>query len=86
MTEDEILEKIYKKDISCIVRDLLKRLKPREEFVIKQRYGFDGDEQTLEKIGKKIGVTRERVRQIERKALKKIENIFKEAKIEKYLI
>lgn len=86
LSEDDILEKIYKKDISCIVRDLLKRLKPREEFVIKQRYGFDGDEQTLEKIGKKIGVTRERVRQIESKALKKIENIFKEAKIEKYLI
>lgn len=50
-------------------------LTPREQEVIKLRFGFvDGQAKTLEEIGEKIGVTRERIRQIESKALKKLKH------------
>jgi len=39
------------------------------------RFGLDGDTETLEKIGKRFGVTRERIRQIEMRALKKLRRI-----------
>jgi RNA polymerase primary sigma factor len=47
-------------------------LETREGFVIRQRFGIDCDERTLEEIGQIYGVTRERIRQIETKALKKL--------------
>jgi len=48
-------------------------LTPREERVIKMRFGLeDGTEHTLEEVGQKFGVTRERIRQIEAKALRKL--------------
>lgn len=57
-----------------ITVEVLKRLTPREEKVIKMRFGLcrDGREQTLEEVGKYFGVTRERARQIEAKALEKL--------------
>ena len=52
---------------------LLKTLTPREEKVIKMRYGLeDGSEHTLEEVGHSFEVTRERIRQIEAKALRKL--------------
>src|SRR5262249_51644431 len=51
----------------------LNTLTPREERVIKMRFGLeDGTEHTLEEVGQKFGVTRERIRQIEAKALRKL--------------
>ncbi|MDW8169066.1 MAG: RNA polymerase sigma factor RpoD [Acidobacteriota bacterium] len=54
--------------------EVLKTLTPREEKVIKMRFGLDADgtEHTLEEIGRHFAVTRERIRQIEAKALKKL--------------
>ncbi len=54
--------------------EVLKELTPREEKVIKMRFGLDpdGTEHTLEEIGRYFAVTRERIRQIEAKALKKL--------------
>ncbi|MCS7156296.1 MAG: RNA polymerase sigma factor RpoD [Blastocatellia bacterium] len=54
--------------------EVLKTLTPREEKVIKMRFGLDpdGTEHTLEEIGRHFAVTRERIRQIEAKALKKL--------------
>lgn len=50
-------------------------LTPREQEVIRQRYGLlDGKQKTLEEVGKEFSVTRERIRQIEAKALKKLKN------------
>jgi RNA polymerase primary sigma factor len=50
--------------------EVLKRLTPREERVIRMRFGLeDGNEHTLEEVGQVLGVTRERTRQIEAKAL-----------------
>jgi len=52
---------------------ILQTLTPREEKVIKMRFGFGGDgEHTLEEVGKPFAVTRERIRQIEAKALRKL--------------
>jgi len=51
---------------------LLGNLTDRERLVIERRFGFfDGQDQTLEEIGQELGVTRERIRQIEEKALKR---------------
>jgi RNA polymerase primary sigma factor len=51
----------------------LKTLTPREERIIKMRYGLeDGSERTLEEVGRSFAVTRERIRQIEAKALRKL--------------
>jgi RNA polymerase primary sigma factor len=56
-----------------MTEQVLNMLTPREERVIKMRFGLeDGTEQTLEEVGQKFGVTRERIRQIEAKALRKL--------------
>lgn len=55
------------------IREILKDLSPREQEVLKYRYGLEGDHPcTLEEVGKKMNVTRERIRQIEAKALRKL--------------
>ncbi len=54
-------------------RDLLRSLTPREQQVIRMRYGFDGgNEHTLAQIGESFSLTRERIRQIECEALRKL--------------
>ena len=53
--------------------DVLKTLTPREEKVLRLRFGLeDGRPRTLEEVGKEFNVTRERIRQIEAKALRKL--------------
>jgi RNA polymerase primary sigma factor len=55
------------------MESVLKILTPREEQVIKMRFGLgDGSEHTLEEVGRRFSVTRERIRQIEAKALRKL--------------
>ena len=53
---------------------MLQTLSPREERVIRLRFGLDneGHERTLEEVGQNFNVTRERIRQIEAKALRKL--------------
>jgi RNA polymerase sigma factor (sigma-70 family) len=58
-------------DFGLLIKTL-KTLTPREETVIRGRFGIDGEEETLEIIAKKLGATRERIRQIELKALRKL--------------
>jgi RNA polymerase primary sigma factor len=60
-------------DLKDRVREVLKTLTPREEKVLKMRFGIDvASEHTLEEVGKDFSVTRERIRQIEVKALRKL--------------
>lgn len=55
------------------VREVLSSLTPREQEVLVLRYGLeDGRTRTLEEVGRRFGVTRERIRQIEAKALRKL--------------
>lgn len=64
----------------------LHKLTPREEKVIRLRYGLDdGRTRTLEEVGKEFNVTRERIRQIEAKALRKLRNPSKSKKLRDYL-
>ena len=56
------------------VRDVIKELTPREQKILEMRFGLiDGVAHTLEEVGNEFGVTRERIRQIEAKALEKIQ-------------
>lgn len=85
--EDEILpaESVVYNDLKEHVREILKTLTPREEKVIKMRYGIDvASGYTLEEIGKDFGVTRERVRQIEVKALRKLRHPSRSAKLRSF--
>ncbi|MCX5925574.1 MAG: RNA polymerase sigma factor RpoD [Candidatus Dependentiae bacterium] len=60
-------------DLKDRMREVLKTLTPREEKVLKMRFGIDvASEHTLEEVGKDFSVTRERIRQIEVKALRKL--------------
>jgi len=55
------------------VEDILDTLTPRERRVLQLRFGLvDSQQRTLEEVGKRLGVTRERIRQIETKALRKL--------------
>jgi len=55
------------------IKDVLDTLNPREREVLEQRFGLvDGYSRTLEEVGKQFRVTRERIRQIEAKALRKM--------------
>ena len=57
------------------IENLISTLTPTEQLVLKLRNGLeDGQAQTLEEIGQRLSVTRERIRQIEAKAIKKIKN------------
>ncbi len=65
---------------------LLKTLTPREERVIKLRFGIgDGSEHTLEEVGQNFAVTRERIRQIEAKALRKLRHPSRSRKLKAFL-
>ncbi|MFH2018684.1 MAG: sigma-70 family RNA polymerase sigma factor [bacterium] len=58
------------------VKDAIKDLSPREQKILEMRFGLgDGVTHTLEEVGQEFGVTRERIRQIEAKALEKIQNM-----------
>ncbi len=57
------------------VQEILRDLEPREQKILKMRFGLeDGVQHTLEEVGEEFGVTRERIRQIEAKALEKIKD------------
>lgn len=65
---------------------VLHKLTPREEMVLRLRYGIDdGRPRTLEEVGKEFNVTRERIRQIEAKALRKLHHPSKKKKLEDFL-
>ncbi len=65
---------------------VLKTLTPREEKVIKMRFGLeDGSEHTLEEVGQSFAVTRERIRQIEAKALRKLRHPSRSRKLRAFM-
>jgi RNA polymerase primary sigma factor len=68
------------------LHDILSGLPPREVRILQMRYGLvDGETYTLEEVGKKLGVTRERVRQIEAQALSRLRHPTHSRKLRDYL-
>lgn len=66
-------EELRTKENCAVLRAYLGDLDPREQLIIIQRFGLDGNpERTLEEVGKDLGITRERVRQIQEIALRKL--------------
>ena len=66
--------------------DVLDTLTPREEKVLRLRFGLDdGNQRTLEEVGREFKVTRERIRQIEAKALRKLRHPSRSKKLKDYL-
>ena len=84
--DENIIEDIEGRDRSSVVREILDKLTPRERMVLIERYGLDdGEEKTLEQVGQKLGVTRERVRQIEAKAFRKLRHPSRSKKLKEFL-
>jgi RNA polymerase primary sigma factor len=66
-------EQLEEKTVTRMLQEMVKTLDPREATILRARFGLDGGAQkTLEEVGERFGVTRERVRQIQNIALKKL--------------
>ena len=87
VTSDENIEKTATDlEYYRTIRELLENcnLSERDIFILKKRFGFiDGRPHTLDEVGKELKLTRERIRQIQKKALKKLELSFKKNGIQK---
>ncbi|MDE2212951.1 MAG: sigma-70 family RNA polymerase sigma factor [Patescibacteria group bacterium] len=86
--DDKILspdQEVARRILTDQVREILDDLSPKEREILKLRHGLeDGIYHTLEEVGKKFGVTRERIRQIEAKALERIRTHDKAKKLRSY--
>ncbi|XP_038992626.1 RNA polymerase sigma factor sigB-like isoform X2 [Hibiscus syriacus] len=81
--EDILIKQLMKKDIEKV----LESLSPRERQVIRWRFGMeDGRMKTLQEIGESMGVSRERIRQIESYAFRKLKNKTRTGHLQQYLI
>jgi len=80
--EDEVSKSLLREDLECV----LDSLSPRERDVLRLRYGLDdGRMKTLEEIGQIFNVTRERIRQIEAKALRKLRHPNRNSILKEYI-
>lgn len=78
-------EELEDKTNTAMVRELVKALPEREATILRYRFGLDGDkEKTLEEVGQKFGVTRERIRQIQNIALKKLRKVIEKREAVKF--
>ena len=83
---EEMREYSQNKEMRHVLNAALHTLTPREEQTLRLRYGFvDGRPRTLEEVGKQYNITRERIRQIEAKALRKMRHPSRSKKIKGYL-
>ncbi len=85
--EDSNVEKaIIAKTLKSSMDEIISSLDPREAEIIIKRYGFDGDSpKTLEELGDAMGVSRERVRQLENRALEKLKKKALKKRLNDYL-
>lgn len=80
------LEECSDKQLAEVTRSLLSTLQPREEKILRLRFGLDGQPaETLEKIGKSFNVSKERIRQIEKKALRKLRNPNRQSSLKTFM-
>lgn len=86
MESPEPVEMVTSEMLRDQLNDILSGLPPREVRILQMRYGLvDGETYTLEEVGKKLGVTRERVRQIEAQALSRLRHPTHSRKLRDYL-
>ncbi|MDE2976917.1 MAG: RNA polymerase sigma factor RpoD, partial [Acidobacteriota bacterium] len=79
------LDTLLLKNLSEQTAAVLQTLSPREELVLRMRFGVgDGAESTLEDVGRSFNVTRERIRQIESKALRKLRHPSRSGQLRPY--
>ena len=79
---DAAISLSLRETMACV----LKKLSPREERIIRMRFGFeDGNQRTLEEVGQVFAVTRERIRQIEAKALRKLRHPSRSSHVRTFL-
>lgn len=72
-------EQLDGRSLTRIIRELIKKLHPREATILSYRFGLDGgNEKTLEEVGAKFGVTRERIRQLQNSSLLKLRKMLKQ--------
>jgi RNA polymerase primary sigma factor len=88
--EDESLipqfDTLSQESLVKIVKEVLDSIEPREAEVLRMRFGIDTEtEHTLEEVGQQYNVTRERIRQIEAKALRKLKHASRSEKLESFL-
>jgi RNA polymerase primary sigma factor len=88
VVQDENAESPYEqledKTVTSMLQDMVKKLDPREATILSTRFGLDGgSEKTLEEVGAKFGVTRERVRQIQNIALRKLRRMIEKIEAKK---
>jgi RNA polymerase primary sigma factor len=77
-------EQLEDKTVVNMLQEMVKTLDPREATILRSRFGLDGGkEKTLEEVGEKFGVTRERVRQIQNSALKKLRKMIEKLEAQK---
>jgi RNA polymerase primary sigma factor len=82
----DVTDSLYQELMKDQVRSLLHTLEAREEGIIAMRFGMtDGQEKTLDAIGKFYGVTRERIRQIEVKTMKKLRHPSRSCVLRQYM-
>lgn len=80
-SEDLLIEKESAAQLSTATDQALKKLDPRERFIVTKRYMEDSP-WTLQKLGEHFGTSRERVRQLEKRALNKLRNEFSQQQLE----
>ena len=77
-------ENLEDKTVTGMLQEMVKHLDSREETILRYRFGLDGgSEKTLEEVGEKFGVTRERVRQIQNLALRKLRKMIEKLEASK---
>jgi RNA polymerase primary sigma factor len=80
------LEAVAQQELATQVREALRSVTPREERILRLRFGIDGTGPlTLEAIGRKFDLTRERIRQLEAKALRKLKHPYHSRKLRAFL-
>lgn len=84
-SEEDFFLNLYNRMLAEDVKLALSTLAPREKSILLLRCGFEGHEHTLAEIGDKFNLTRERIRQIEAKALNKLRNSLHSKRLEDYL-
>ena len=77
-------EQLEEKTITSMLQEMVKTLDQREATILRARFGLDGgSERTLEEVGEKFNVTRERVRQIQNIALRKLRKMIEKFETKK---